>query len=238
MRSSLNRRFPMWIKICGITTVEDAATVVRAGANAIGLNFYQASQRYVTPNQARLIANQVSEDVDVVGVFVNDPPHHVAQVAQEAGLTAVQFHGDQTPSEIEQFQHLCPGTPVIRAFRIGSVTTSFQTQWQEFKILPIPLTAALVDAWSTDQYGGTGRKVNADFLLGHQQLTSQLILAGGLTPDNVADAIATIRPWGVDTASGVETSPGVKSTELVEQYVTACRQKFPDIQFARLSPRC
>ena len=228
----------MWIKICGITTVEDATTVVRAGANAIGLNFYEASQRYITPDQARLIANTVSKDVDVVGVFVNDPPQHVAHLAQEAGLTAVQFHGDQTRSEIEQFQHLCPQTPIIRAFRIGSTTTSFRTQWREYAILPRPLTAALVDAWSADQYGGTGRTVNLDFLRGHQQLTSRLILAGGLTPDNVGDAISRVRPWGVDTASGVETSPGVKSAELIERYVTACRQQFSDIQFTRLSPCC
>ena len=218
----------MWIKICGITNSGDAATVVRAGANAIGLNFCPDSRRYVPLEQARCISKQVSDDVEVVGVFVNEPPHHVAMRAQEAGLTAVQFHGDESKSDIQEFQSRCPEIPVIRCFRIGSETTTFETQWQEFDDLPTPLTAALADAWSPDQYGGTGRTVNTDLLDGHQQLVSRLILAGGLTPNNVAHAISMIRPWGVDTASGVESSPGVKSADLVERFVMACRAVLPN----------
>ena len=104
----------MWIKICGITTAEDALTVADAGASAIGLNFYQASPRCVTRAQARLITDRVSEDIDVVGLFVSDPAHRAAQIVDEVGLTAVQFHGDQSPSEVQRFQRLCPHTPVIR----------------------------------------------------------------------------------------------------------------------------
>lgn len=228
----------MWIKICGITTVEDALTVADAGASAIGLNFYRASPRCVTRAQARLITDRVSEDIDVVGLFVSDPAHRAAQIVGEVGLTAVQFHGDQSPSEIQRFQQLCPHTPVIRAFRVGSATKSFQTQWQEFDVLSTPLTAILVDAWSPERYGGTGQIVESNLLNGSKQLNCPLILAGGLTPDNVADALTTIRPWGVDTASGVEISPGVKSAELVKRFVNVCRQVIPGSQFVRLPSQC
>ncbi|MEO2033762.1 MAG: phosphoribosylanthranilate isomerase [Planctomycetaceae bacterium] len=218
----------MWIKICGITNPDDAAVVVGAGANAIGLNFYQNSRRFIQPIQARRIAEQVAGDTDLVGVFVNDPPDRVAQVARDVGLSAVQFHGDETKSDIQRFQRLCPGIPVIRAFRIGSEMSSFATQWQEFAGLGTPLAAALVDAWSADEYGGTGQTLHAALLDGHQQLVSQLILAGGLKPDNVAQAVSMVRPWGVDVASGVESAPGMKSAELVQRFVAVCRAASPD----------
>ena len=227
----------MWIKICGITNPDDAAAVVDAGANAIGLNFYQNSRRYVQPGQARLIAKQVAGDTDIVGVFVNNPPDQVIQLTRDVGLTAVQFHGDETSSNIQHFQYLCPEIPVIRAFRIGSGTASFETQWQEYAGLPTPLTAALVDAWSSDEYGGTGQMLNAGLLDGHQRLVSQLILAGGLKPDNVAQAVSMVRPWGVDTASGVECAPGIKSADLVGRFVTACRVACPDESIVRISLR-
>lgn len=217
----------MWIKICGITNPDDAGTAAAAGANAIGLNFYQASPRCVALDRAKDIVNSVS-GVEFVGVFVNASANDVAKIAEDVGLTAVQFHGDETIEDIQEFQRLCRGMPIIRAFRIGSGTDSLESQVQAFDGLPIPLSAALVDAWSATEYGGTGQTVNAEALVSHQQWVSQMILAGGLTPDNVAGAVSVVRPWGVDTASGVEVSPGIKSVNLVRQFVSACRQALPE----------
>ncbi|MCH2213028.1 MAG: phosphoribosylanthranilate isomerase [Fuerstiella sp.] len=216
----------MWIKICGIRNFDDADTAAAAGANAIGFNFYQASPRYVSPDAARAIVNRVN-GVEFVGVFVNDSARDVAKIVEDVRLTAVQFHGDETITEIQEFQQLCPQVPVIRAFRIGAGTESLKSQLQTFNGLPIPLNAALVDAWSAARYGGTGRTVNADLLESHRQWISRLILAGGLTPDNVVQAVSATRPWGVDTASGVEISPGVKSADLVRKFVSVCRQALP-----------
>lgn len=206
-----------------------------AGASAIGLNFFPKSRRFVNPDQARRIAEQTAENADIVGVFVNHPPQQVAQLTRDVGLTAVQFHGDERRSDIEQFQRLSPQTPVIRAFRISAESTAFTVQWQEFSELRVPLAAALVDAWSATEYGGTGKTVSADLLKGHQLLVSQLILAGGLTPGNVAEAVSRVQPWGVDTASGVEISPGIKSTRRVHEFVSACRAACPDQSMVRIA---
>lgn len=217
----------MWIKICGITNCDDAATVVNSQADAIGLNFYPKSKRYVPPETARLIADKVQHRIELVGVFVNAPLADVAQLVQEVGLTAVQFHGDEQPGDIQQFQQLCPGTPVIRAFRVGPETAGFADQLQKYQDLSTPLNSALADAWSADEYGGTGQTVSSRLLDGHPQLTSRLILAGGLTAANVSEAIHAVHPWGVDTASGVESAPGIKSAALVRKFVTACRNAVP-----------
>jgi phosphoribosylanthranilate isomerase len=217
----------MWIKICGITNCDDAATVVNSQADAIGLNFYPKSKRYVPRETARLIADEIQRRVELVGVFVNAPLADIAQLVQEVGLTAVQFHGDEQPEDIQQFQQLCPGTPVIRAFRVGPETAGFVEQLQKYEDLSTPLNSVLADAWSADEYGGTGQTVNSHLLAGHSQLNSRLILAGGLTAENVSEAIHAVRPWGVDTASGVESSPGIKSAALVKNFVTACRNAIP-----------
>lgn len=218
----------MWIKICGIRTIEDAAGVAGAGADAIGLNFYSQSRRFVLPRDARPIADQCRDRLEVVGVFVNHTPAEVAQIVHDVGLTAVQFHGDETLRELHRFRELCPEIPVIRAFRIGRETASLPDLLHEYDRLHPPLAAALVDAWNADEYGGTGERVAAELLDGHQQLLPRLVLAGGLTPQNIDQAVQQVRPWGVDTASGVESAPGVKSLRLVQEFVANCRAAAPD----------
>lgn len=225
----------MWIKICGITTVDDAGMVVAAGADAIGLNFYPSSARYVSLQTAQAITGQCGSSVDLVGVFVNASPEQVCRVCGEVGLTAVQFHGDESAEDIQRFQILCPDIAVIRAFRIGPATDDFQAQHAAYRHFTPPLSAALVDAWSADEYGGTGKTVAIRLLEGHETVISRLILAGGLVPSNVAEAASAVCPWGVDTASGVEVSAGVKSPELVRDFVSACRQAFPDDPLARIT---
>lgn len=218
----------MWIKICGIKTVPDASSVIDAGADAVGLNFYPRSRRYIPLEQAKVIADHCRDSLELVGVFVNASPADVARIAQGIGLTAVQFHGDESPGDIRQFQADCPGIPVIRAFRVGQSTRPLAEQIQDYAALTPPLSAALVDAWSTSEYGGTGEQVATDLLEHHQSLIDRMVLAGGLKPGNVAEAIKTVQPWGVDTASGVESSPGVKSAELIDAFVASCRSAAPD----------
>ena len=213
----------MWVKICGITCSEDAHLVVAAGGSAIGLNFYPGSKRFVTSDIARQIAGAVGDQVDVVGVFVNTPPDEVASMVHNTGLNAVQFHGDESVDQINHFRDLCPETPVIRAMRIGAGAAGCASQIRNLTMLNRPPDAVLVDAFVTGEYGGTGQSIAADKRLAEATSLHRVILAGGLTPDNVEAAIEQIYPWGVDTASGVETEPGRKSEDLVRRFVDACR---------------
>jgi phosphoribosylanthranilate isomerase len=213
----------MWIKICGITRVDDAMNVVAAGANAIGLNFFSGSPRSVSVTQASRIADAVRGDVDVVGVFVNMQLPQMLDITDAVGLSAVQFHGDESPHEVTRFQNERPEVAVIRALRLDKTTGSLEATIQPWNMLQSPLSGVLIDAFVPGEYGGTGRKVNPTLVRNHQYVTSRLILAGGLTPNNVTKLAQTVAPWGVDTASGVEESPGKKSGELVLRFVTSCR---------------
>jgi phosphoribosylanthranilate isomerase len=213
----------MWIKICGITQVEDATVIAAAGADAIGLNFYAKSPRHVSVARARKIADAVRPDVETVGVFVNMPVVDMIETADTVGLTAVQFHGDEPPDVIAQFQSERPAVSVIRALRIGASSSSLKSALQPLNVLKTPVAGILVDAFVPGEYGGTGRTISPAVLRNHQHLTSRLILAGGLNCNNVAEIAKTVAPWGIDTASGVEVAPGKKSEELVYRFVTNCR---------------
>ncbi|MEZ6130514.1 MAG: phosphoribosylanthranilate isomerase [Planctomycetaceae bacterium] len=212
----------MWIKICGVTSVDDATMIAQAGADAIGLNFYAKSSRYIAPETARIIRDAVADRVGVVGVFVNSSADEVATIAQQVGLNTVQFHGDEPADVIAEFHCLCPDVGIVRAFRVGSEgIASLQQSLRELIAIGIPLTAILVDALVAGEYGGTGRQVNPEWLHGRPETWPPMILAGGLTPATVSAAIQSVRPWGVDTASGVEQSPGVKDADKVQQFIRA-----------------
>jgi len=213
----------MWIKICGITSVADAGIVVSAGADAIGLNFYPMSPRFVCTEQARLIADSVGSAVDIVGVFVNMPLEDMLRVVDTSGLNAVQFHGDETTADIAAFQQERPRVAVIRALRLNETTGSLDSAIRSLDALEEPVSGILVDAFVRGEYGGTGETVKPELIRNHAEITSRLVLAGGLRPDNVAEIAGSIMPWGVDTASGVEESPGRKSRELIERFVSNCR---------------
>jgi phosphoribosylanthranilate isomerase len=211
----------MWTKICGITTSNDAAAVVAAGGSAIGLNFYAGSSRCISPQQAHVIAAEVHNRVDVVGVFVNSRPADVRDVVQRVGLTAVQFHGDESDSVLQEFHQYCPQINMIRAIRIDQATLTARLDELAQTIGKVPLSAILLDAHVPGEYGGTGQRPDADVVKAVQSLRGlpRLILAGGLTADNVAVAVQNISPWGVDTASGVERAPGMKDHQLVSRFV-------------------
>ena len=237
----------MWIKICGVTNVDDAQAIVDAGADAVGLNFFAKSKRFVSGDAARTICNAVKSNLDVVGVFVNSPAEEVVETVNRVQLAAVQFHGDETTASIAAVHESCPDVAIVRAFRLraGGVGDLIQSI-RELQQNAVPLAAVLVDAFVADEYGGTGHMIDADlFKEFRQQLGSpadvseysgrsvpptpapRVILAGGLTAETVAAAVDASQPWGIDTASGVETSPGVKSSEKIRRFVKAVRTKMP-----------
>ena len=226
----------MWTKICGITRPGDAALVIHAGASAIGLNFFRGSKRYVSADQAAALAetarqafagNRVpgNRTLDIVGVFVNSPVEEVIQTAKAVGLTAVQFHGDESVAAVAEFHHRMPSLPIVRAMRVSSDRLSSCLDELDALRETIPLAACLLDAFVPGEFGGTGAMV--DLSVVSEYLSAKrprLILAGGLTPNNVGSIISSASPWGVDTASGVELSPGIKCPEKVRAFIEATRR--------------
>jgi len=193
------------VKICGITNLGDALVARDAGAWAIGFNFYPGSPRYVAAEDAATIIAEI-EGVVCVGVFVNEDADNVRAIAAQAGLHALQFHGDENPA-------YCSGwsTPVMKALRIrdGSsvaAACSFAVDY------------ILADSFTESAYGGTGRAFAWDLLRPLEK--SRLILAGGLDPENVAEAVRVVRPFAVDVASGVESEPRRKDPEKIRRFVT------------------
>jgi phosphoribosylanthranilate isomerase len=188
------------VKICGITNDRDARAAMELGAEALGLNFYEKSPRVIAPADAWKIRQTLPSTVRAVGVFVNWKPAAVVALAQALQLSAVQLHGDETPQDAT---FCAKKVAVIRAFRVGD---SFSlAELGKFR----GASQFLLDAARPGQYGGTGHTTNWD-LASKAAMRRPIILAGGLTPENVAEAIRRVRPWGVDVASGVESKPGKK----------------------------
>jgi len=196
------------VKICGITTPEDALTAAEAGADAIGVVFYKKSPRYVSPQKAREIARVLPPFVDVVGVFVDAPRKEVKEIAKLAGLSALQFHGEEPPG-------YCTGwnIRVIKAFRAGE-------RFNPPKLALYKVNGYLLDAYHPELPGGTGQIADWDVALRAKEY-GPVILAGGLSPENVAEAVKKVRPFGVDVSSGVEKAPGVKDPEKVRAFIEA-----------------
>lgn len=216
------------VKICGITSVDDAQVAIRAGADALGLNFYRKSARAIDVQMARQIGNLMPQGVMKIGVFVNADPDEVAHTFYEAGLDAVQLHGDEPPEYLADLA----ARPVVRAFRLGEAgLAAVDSYLDECARLDATPAMILVDAFSTDAYGGTGETVDWPRLAADRQQRQlpPLALAGGLTPENVADAIRLVRPASVDVASGVEQRPGRKDPDRVRQFVASARAAFDSI---------
>lgn len=199
------------VKICGITRLDDALYACEQGADALGFNFWPGSRRFVAPEAAAEIVARLPPFVTPVGLFVNQPPTEVLHAAALARVQCVQLHGDEEPRD-------CAGhvLPVIKAFRVGKPED----------LAPIPrygtVAAVLLDAPS-EGYGGSG--ATFDWEVARGALGGKpLVLAGGLTPENVAAAIHALRPWAVDVASGVESSPGVKDPEKVARFIRAAKE--------------
>ncbi len=222
------------IKICGITNPEDALLAADAGADAIGLNFYSGSKRCVGLLDAKKIASAIADRCTKVGVFVNHTAEELNVIANEIGLDAVQLHGDQPPSYLLD---VGKKFPIIRVYRVGASgfiqIKADMVLCEKFGRSP---DALMVDAVAPGEYGGTGRRLDWSSLAGRVELLNfdrstpvRLILAGGLTAENVAEAIQVVRPLGVDVASGVEASPGRKDSGKVRAFVTEARRGFAEI---------
>lgn len=197
------------IKVCGITTVDDALACVQAGANALGLNFWPRSKRRVSWEAAEAIARAVGDDARLVGVVVDAPPTDLVRI-RAVGVPWIQLHGGEGRADLEA---LLPD-----AYKALHVETEADLEGA----LRWPGDELLVDARTAELPGGTGR--TADWALAARVAEARSVwLAGGLRPDNVAVAIDAVRPMGVDVASGVEAAPGVKDRAKVEAFVRACR---------------
>ena len=201
------------VKICGIREFEDARDAVLLGAHAIGLNFYQSSPRYIEAAQAAKIIEKLPPFVTVVGIFVNHPdPQNLEDFAISIGLHAVQLHGNETPDYCSMIQRV----KVIKAFRVDS----------NFRVDTLRNYGSgtfLLDACSPDQFGGTGKSFNWDRVFGANAFGS-IVIAGGLTPDNVSEAVTSLHPFGVDVASGVESKPGRKDYEKMRRFIEAVQR--------------
>lgn len=213
------------VKICGITRAEDMRVAVDAGADAIGLNFVPGTPRCLGVEQAAELARRGPEGIARVGVFVNASPSRIREIAAAARLTHVQLHGDETPRDLPDF------LPAIRAFRLRSPDLQPVADWlQDGKQHSVRPVGVLLDAYRPGVYGGTGAQLDWEELdLSQHRLGVPVILAGGLTEKNVAEAIARTRPQAVDVASGVELAPGVKSPPRVRAFVRAALEAFADL---------
>lgn len=213
------------IKICGITTPGDAVLATQAGADAIGLNFYPNSPRFLPPDRAMEVAQAVPAGITKVGVFVNATAPEVCAAFDQLGLGFVQLHGDEPP----EFMLSLGGRPTIRVFRIGDrgllPAQQYLARCRELGVLP---RAILLDALVKGAYGGTGRVADWATVRQYPSDFPPLVLAGGLTCENVAEAIRSVRPAAVDTASGVESSPGRKDEALMRRFVLAAREAFAE----------
>jgi phosphoribosylanthranilate isomerase len=208
------------VKICGVTRVDDALACAAVGVEWIGLNFHPGSPRFIDQAQAAKIILALPASVTAVGVFVDRPAGEVADLAKQLGLAVVQLHGHEPPEDLLVLRNV----QVVRAFRLKcasdwSGVSDYLARAQAMGRLP---DAILIDAYVAGQSGGTGATVASD-VLGCIPPLPRLILAGGLTPENVAAKIALVRPWMVDIASGVEFAPGRKDPAKVAAFVQAAR---------------
>jgi phosphoribosylanthranilate isomerase len=199
------------VKICGITRLEDALSAADSGADAVGFNFWRPGKRYVAPERAAEIAAALPPAIRRVGVFVDEDAATVLSIAAQVGLDTLQFHGAESPEYLNGIEHL--------------------VKWKVFRVTPGWNPAVLggyagVEAFLLDTAGatpgGTGQTFDWSLATAAKEW-GKVILAGGLTPGNVAEAVRSVQPWGVDVASGVEDSPGVKNHALIREFVRAAR---------------
>ncbi|MCK7548536.1 phosphoribosylanthranilate isomerase [Marinobacter koreensis] len=195
------------VKICGLTRPEDVSAAVGCGADAVGFVFFEPSPRSVTVDHAVALAREVPAFVSAVGLFVNPQPDFVNEVLSRVPLDLLQFHGDESPEFCRSF-----GRRWIKAVRVreeGQIEQAFS----DYK----GASGLLVDAWAPDKFGGTGQSFNWGLIPARRPMP--LILAGGLSSANVADAVTRVKPWAVDVSGGVERSKGIKDIQKISDFI-------------------
>lgn len=199
------------IKICGITSLDDALMAVEAGADALGFVFFRGSPRCISPEQTADIIRHLPPFVQTVGLFVNEEPATVNTLADRCGLDLVQLHGEEPPDFCGFVKRR-----IIKAFRVKDASSL--DAMANYRV-----AACLLDAWSPAAHGGTGTTFNWE-IAARAAASRRIILAGGLSPDNVGEAIAAVNPYAVDVSSGVESAPGKKDVTLIRAFIEAVRQ--------------
>jgi phosphoribosylanthranilate isomerase len=230
-----------WIKICGIRDVATAEEAAKLGVSAIGLNFFEKSPRCVSLSEGVSISRHCQANVSVssrlglatssplpVALFVNPAQSLIEATTAAADITTIQLHGDERPEFLRELHERHREWSILKAFRVDDSLRPVEDFIAECRQLNVPLAGCLLDAHVEGSFGGTGQIAPWELIARayDQANWPPLILAGGLTPDNVADAIQIVRPWGVDTSSGVESSPGVKDTTLLGRFVAEARRAF------------
>lgn len=213
------------IKICGVTRPDQVAPIREAGADAIGLNFYSGSRRCLARDAAENMVAEAGSDLVKVGVFVNSSAQFVGEVFDELRLDLIQLHGDEPPEMLAELD----ARPVMKAFRLGHDGMRPVVKFLDAcRVLQVVPRMVLLDAHVPGEYGGSGTVADWQRITTEKSLLGgmPLILAGGLTSSNVAAAITTVQPFGVDTASGVETAPGIKDLAKVRSFCSAARTAF------------
>jgi phosphoribosylanthranilate isomerase len=203
---------PVIVKICGMTNEADTAAAAEAGADALGFVFYEPSPRHIQVGAAAALIRRLPPFVTKVGVFVNPPEELVHRAMGECGLNLLQFHGDEPPDFCLQF-----GVMTMKAFRVRDAASLDA-------LASYPTDAWLLDAYAPDKPGGTGERFNWELARAAQDHGRPIFLAGGLTPENVAEAVRQVRPYGVDVSSGVEAAPGRKDPARVRAFIRAAKQ--------------
>lgn len=201
------------VKICGITNLDDALAAVDAGADALGFNLYARSPRYIAPAAARAIVDRLPQEVLTIGVFVNEERDAVEKAASAARISALQLHGNESPEYCKQLE----GHYLIKVFGTGN----------EFKpeaVLDYDVQAIMLDAFDRETFGGTGKLSNWSVARQTSELCARLFLAGGLSAENVGDAIDRVNPYAVDACSALESSPGRKDHARMRGFVAAVRE--------------
>ena len=193
------------LKVCGVTNLEDALAAIDRGAHYLGFNFYPKSPRYIAPQSANAIIERLPDDIISVGVFVNESrPEDVVEILHMSGARIAQLHGDETPD-------YCASVGSERVIKALRIDDDFDAR----RVLDYPASAILLDAFDPKLYGGTGRTSNWTIAKEAAKLT-KVFLAGGLSPENIVDAISAVEPFAVDVNSGVESAPGRKDIAKLE----------------------
>jgi phosphoribosylanthranilate isomerase len=199
----------MRVKICGITQPQQGTAIASLGATALGFICVPASPRYVNATQIRAVVTQLPDDIDKIGVFANAPIPEISQIVQDSGLTGVQLHGDESPEFCNQVRQQIPNIEILKALRIRSLA-----HLEQAAIYSQHVDTLLLDAYHPQQLGGTGQTLDWT-MLEQFHPSSPWFLAGGLTPENILEALSQSSPDGIDLSSGVEIQPGDKDLNKV-----------------------
>ncbi len=234
------------VKICGITNLDDALCAARAGADFLGFIFFRKSPRYIAPEQAAEITAVLAGDAAAntrhttpnsapphnaprcIGVFVNETPDVIAETLQRANIDFAQLHGDEPPAVVESLQGR--GFKALRP--TSAAEASLDAEWYA-DLGPADGPQVLIDAYDPNEYGGTGKRADWQAAAELARTCPRLVLAGGLTPQNVAAAVKTVQPWAVDVSSGVEIGPGRKDAAAVRAFIAAAKTQSPQADGGR-----